>query len=135
MPSLNPNSHSLKDLLAKVPADTPILMLNLLRFNALAQYPSDSGQSPCSGREAYARYSKVAAKKVAEAGGEVRIQARALHAVIAPEGEQWDQMLIVEYPSVQAFLNMLAQDDYKAATLHRTAALMDSRLVCTTEVN
>ncbi|HDZ58269.1 MAG TPA: DUF1330 domain-containing protein [Pseudomonas xinjiangensis] len=134
MPSLNPSGSSLKALLAKVPAETPILMLNLLRFNAQAQYPTGSGHSPCSGREAYGRYSVVAGQKVAEAGGNVRLQARALHALIAPEDEQWDQMLVVAYPSVQAFLNMLAQEDYKAATVHRTAALMDSRLVCTTEV-
>ncbi|PKM29915.1 MAG: DUF1330 domain-containing protein [Gammaproteobacteria bacterium HGW-Gammaproteobacteria-11] len=135
MPSLNPAPGSIEEMLAKVPADTPILMLNLLRFNAQAQYPSESGHAPCSGREAYGRYGQVAGRKVAEAGGRVRLQTRALHALIAPQGENWDQMLVVEYPSIAAFLTMLADQEYSAATVHRTAALMDSRLICTVEPN
>ena len=50
-------------------------------------------------------------------------------ALIAPEGEQWDELLLVRYPSKAAFLGMLADPEYRAATVHRTAALADSRLI------
>ena len=50
-------------------------------------------------------------------------------ALIAPEGEQWDELLLVRYPSKAAFLGMLADTEYRAATVHRTAALADSRLI------
>ena len=51
--------------------------------------------------------------------------------VIAPEGETWDEVLLVQYPFGQAFLNMVQMPDYQAATVHRTAALADSRLIAT----
>ena len=50
-------------------------------------------------------------------------------ALIAPEHEDWDELLLVHYPSPEAFLEMLADPDYQAATIHRTAALADSRLI------
>jgi uncharacterized protein (DUF1330 family) len=129
MPSLNPSPEQLQRFAEQMPAGEPILMLNLLRFNHEAAYPADSGQTACSGKEAYARYSRTALQKVREAGGSVQVAARAQVALIAPEQDHWDEMLLVQYPSPEAFLAMLADDDYRAATVHRTAALADSRLV------
>lgn len=135
MPSLNPTAGNLKTLVEKIPADTPIQMLNLLRFNAHAEYPSGTDVSPCSGREAYSRYLRAVTDKMAEVGATILLQGKALHTLIAPQGEQWDQVLIFEYPSLSAFLSLLDDVDYMAAAVHRTAALMDSRLVCTTAVD
>lgn len=50
-------------------------------------------------------------------------------ALIAPAGEQWDELLLVRYPSKEAFLSMIGDPEYQAATVHRTAALADSRLL------
>ena len=55
--------------------------------------------------------------------------ANARVALIAPEQEHWDEVLLVRYPSPEAFLAMLADPEYRAATIHRTAALADSRLI------
>lgn len=129
MPSLNPSADQLKRFAEQMPAGAPILMLNLLRFNQQAAYPADSEHAPCSGKEAYARYSRTALLKVREAGGDVQVAASAQVALIAPEQEDWDEMLLVRYPSPEAFLAMLADGEYRAATLHRTAALTDSRLI------
>ncbi len=129
MPSLNPNQDQLKRFAEQMPAGEPVLMLNLLRFSDEAAYPPDSGQQPCSGRQAYGRYSRTAIQKVRAAGGEVQIMADARVALIAPEQEHWDQVLLVRYPSPEAFLTMLADPEYRAATIHRTAALADSRLI------
>lgn len=133
MPSLNPSREQLARFAERMPADQPILMLNLLRYRDEAEYPADSGQSPCSGREAYARYSRTALAKVRGVGGSVQLLASAHVALIAPEGEHWDEILLVRYPSKAAFLGMLADPEYGAATVHRTAALADSRLVGSTE--
>jgi uncharacterized protein (DUF1330 family) len=59
---------------------------------------------------------------------------KALVGVIAPADEQWDQVLLVKYPSVDAFLTMIRMPDYLAATVHREAALEDSRLIATIEI-
>ena len=132
MPSINPSPAQLAAFSAAVADDKPLLMLNLLRFQAQASYPSGSSHTPCSGREAYARYSQTALRKVRGVGGEVQVMAAAQAALIAPEGEQWDELLLVRYPSKAAFLSMLADPEYRAATEHRTAALADSRLIATT---
>lgn len=42
--------------------------------------------------------------------------------------ENWDLILLVEYPSKQAFLEMAADPEYRKAAANRTAALTDSRL-------
>lgn len=129
MPSLNPSREQLATFAQNMPADTPILMLNLLRYREAADYSATSGHSPCSGREAYKRYSRVALNKVQGVGGSVELMAQAQMALIAPDDEQWDDLLLVRYPSKAAFLGMLADPDYRAATVHRTAALADSRLI------
>lgn len=134
MPSLNPSREQLAAFAERMPDNTPILMLNLLRFNPQASYPTDSEQSPCSGQQAYARYSQTAIKKVRSVGGSVELLANAHVALIAPSDEHWDQMLLVRYPSKQAFLSMISDPEYQAVTIHRTAALADSRLVGTTPV-
>ncbi len=127
--AINPTREQLAAFAEKLPVDTPILMLNLLRYNPEAQYPADSEHSPCSGREAYARYSRTALTKVRGVGGEVQVLASIEVALIAPAGEQWDELLLVRYPSKDAFLSMIGDPEYKAATVHRTAALADSRLL------
>ena len=49
--------------------------------------------------------------------------------VIGPVEERWDEVLLVEYPSVKAFLEMVNSDAYQSIVYHRTAALKDSRLI------
>ena len=129
MPSINPSREQLAAFAEGMPADTPILMLNLLRYREVAEYPAGSEYAPCSGREAYKRYNRTALAKVQGAGGQVELMAAAQVALIAPQDEQWDELLLVRYPSKEAFLGMLADPEYRAATLHRTAALADSRLI------
>lgn len=129
MPSINPSPEQLAAFTADVADDTPLLMLNLLRFQLQANYASGSSHAPCSGREAYGRYSQTALRKVRGVGGEVQLMAAAQTALIAPATEHWDELLLVRYPSKAAFLSMLADPEYRAATEHRTAALQDSRLI------
>ncbi len=50
-------------------------------------------------------------------------------AVIGPVDEKWDEVLLVEYPSIAAFQEMGFSDEYRSVTYHRTAALEDSRLI------
>ena len=64
MPSLNPSREQLAAFAEQMPDDAPILMLNLLRYREAADYPPASAHSPCSGREAYRRYSRTALAKV-----------------------------------------------------------------------
>ena len=115
--------------LANLSDDQPVVMLNLLRFREQAAYPQGSPHAPCSGREAYARYGERAFAHVQAVGGKPIWMGDAQLTVIGPSDEAWDQVLLVEYPSRKAFLQMAADPDYLDCTVHRTAALADSRLV------
>ena len=85
-PVIDPNPQTLPDILASLPDDTPIVMLNLLRFNETARYKD--GEADYSGREAYQKYSDVAFGKVRGVGGELVWKGKALAGVIAPDAEK-----------------------------------------------
>ena len=132
MGSVEPSAEQLRALAESGDDDSPVVMLNLLRYREKAAYPEGFEAEPCSGREAYQRYAAVALQRVASVGGRILWMGRARTTVIAPEGEAWDDVVLVEYPSRKAFLEMVSQPEYLAAAPHRTAALADSRLVATT---
>ena len=48
--------------------------------------------------------------------------------MIGEDGE-WDSILVVRYPSKEAFLQMLRIPAYQAVTRYRTEALIDARLI------
>lgn len=132
MTYLNPDPALLPALFAGLPDDTPIVMLNLLKFRDVAEYKGQPADY--SGREAYRRYSEVALKKLAEIGAAVIYVGDVQGTLIGPQdSERWDEVLLVRYPSKQAFMGMMMQPDFFEATRHRTAALADSRLVATVE--
>ncbi len=106
-----------------------IVMLNLLRFREQAAYPPALGQPPCSGREAYRRYALGAMPFIQGVGGEVLWAGRGVAPVIAPPDEHWDSVFLVRYPGAAAFREMLGNPGYQQQTVHRRAALADSRLI------
>lgn len=100
-------------------------MLNLLRFKERADGIDDG----VSGLEAYQRYGEAAAPFLARVGGRLLMALEAEGVVIGPEGSEWDMALMVEYPSLQKFMEMASNPDYLAIHEHRAAALADSRLI------
>ncbi|CAN0594050.1 MAG: DUF1330 domain-containing protein [Marinobacter sp.] len=131
METVNPTPEQLQKVLADTPKDHPVVMLNLLRFRERAQYKDETAER--SGREAYSLYMKEAAACVREVGAEVIWSGRSLGSLIAPPDESWDQVLLVRYPSIDAFMAMIESQEYKGVVKHRTAALEDSRLVANLE--
>jgi uncharacterized protein (DUF1330 family) len=49
------------------------------------------------------------------------------------DADDWDTVLLVEYPSRKAFLEMSGSKEYEGVGKHRTSALLDSRLIACTE--
>jgi uncharacterized protein (DUF1330 family) len=121
----------LSDLSAKVPDGQPVVMINLLRYRATADYPAGSGEPSVTGRQAYERYSRLTLPHLLKVGGRLIWQAEARSCLIAPGGEHWDDVLLVQYPSRGAFERMITSPEYQAGVIHRTAALEDSRLIAT----
>jgi uncharacterized protein (DUF1330 family) len=133
MKSVDPDKGRLPEIFAWIPADQPIVMVNLLKYKDIAEYRDAA--SSCSGREAYKTYSVTALKKIKEVGGQPIWMGSVTGCIIAPQGEDWDDVVLVRYPSIAAFQKMLADPEYQKATSHRTAALDDARLVATLETS
>lgn len=147
MAGIHINPSNLESASASIPKDTPILMLNLLRFRATATYPSGSYPDlpPASGKDAYlTRY--VPAFQSIAASVDESIQpfwfgAPVAHLVVASdvtEGaklEEWHVAALVRYPSFAAFREVTESDRYmKEGLPHRLATLEDWRLIATVEI-
>ncbi|MDX1648282.1 MAG: DUF1330 domain-containing protein [Myxococcota bacterium] len=131
MSHVEPDPQRLRQFLEEGDPQAPIVMINLLRYRERAAYPEGSDAAPASGREAYQRYGAEAAKHIAAVGGRMLWMGEAHATVIGPTDERWDDAILVEYPSKKAFVDMVSNADYQACAVHRTAALADSRLICT----
>jgi uncharacterized protein (DUF1330 family) len=131
MKTINPTAEDFSEALEHIPADTPIVMLNLLRYKEWADY--GDGQQTVSGREAYQRYISGATISVAEYGAEIIWSGSAKSCIIAPAQENWDGVLLVRYPSIKAFAEMSQSPGLADFMVHRTAGLDDTRLIATVE--
>ena len=132
MPSIEPTADQLERLIADAEKPGPIVMINLLRFRDAADYPAGFDAEPCSGRDAYMRYGMHVLPMLTAVGGRIHWAGDARMTVIGPDEERWDEAILVEYPSRQAFLMMVSSPEYQQIAIHRTAALADSRLIATT---
>lgn len=105
----------------------PIHMLNLIRLREQAAYADGR---VASGLEAYKAYGRETAPIFRRLGGrQVWIGRPELMLIGPQDGERWDIAFIAEYPSVQAFVDMLRDPVYREAVKHRQAAVADSRLL------
>lgn len=88
--AVNPTGHDLAAFLAGDPDET-VVMLNLLRFAN-------------GGRDSYARYVEAFQETIAPRyGAEVVYAGNGGTPLVAEEGQDWDAVLLVRYPSRRAF--------------------------------
>lgn len=121
------------DLFKSLDRDTPVTMLNLVKFFDQAEYPADhalAGEG-LSGAQAYAQYGKASGPVLARVGGSILWRGGFEVALIGPQDQTWDAMFIAHYPTAGAFLAMVTDPEYKRAVAHRQAAVRDSRLIRT----
>ncbi len=114
------------------PITGPIVMLNLLRFRAIADYsatPDLAPATPISGAEAYEKYMAHTRPFLEEAEGEILFLGRGCHFLIGPPEERWDLVMLVRHQSQARFLAFASNEAYLAGMGHRLAALEDSRLL------
>ena len=107
---------------AELSADAPVVMINLLKFN-------DGG-----GRERYLQYGREVQPHLDRVGASIRYAGSAPVNVIG-DGERpwWDAIVIVEYPTPQAFADMVLDPGYQQVHEHRAAALVQGDLTATSQ--
>ena len=98
-------------------------MLNLLKFKDVA----DTGGR---GVESYNRYGDTVSRMVEERGGKILWSGRVDQVLIGDEAANgWDAIALVQYPSRQAFLDMVSGSSYQGAHEHREGGLADTVLL------
>jgi len=117
--SVEPTPEQIAALMARS-ADEPVVMVNLLQFRANG------------GRESYLRYVQEAAAHLERVGGTVRY-AGTSPAVVIGDGEKpwWDAILVVEYPTPAAFIEMVTHEDFGKVHEYRENALERGDLIAT----
>jgi uncharacterized protein (DUF1330 family) len=124
------DQSALPGILATIPKGTPITMVNLLKYKDQAEYPPGFDAEQCSGRDGYnRRYVPHIKDSIKDVGGTVVFDGPVCAKLIAPEEENWDSVLIVTYPSIESFMEMLSAPEHRLLRVHRKASLSDSRLI------
>jgi uncharacterized protein (DUF1330 family) len=110
------DERALDALLAEDPGG-PVVMLNLLRFR------------PNGGRESYQRYAEALGPAINPRYGlQVEYLGDGERALVAEDGQAWDMVVLVRYPSRQAFTDMIRDPEYRAVSHLRSEALVESVL-------
>jgi uncharacterized protein (DUF1330 family) len=109
-----------------------VVMLNLLRYRAVADYsatPHLAPATPISGEEAYRLYMEHTMPHLEKSGGKLLFFGRGGRFLIGPDSERWDAAMLVQQSSPAAFMEFASNTAYLGGMGHRTAALEDSRLL------
>lgn len=92
----------------------PVVMLNLLAFK------------PDGGKERYMEYGTAVAPLLEKVGGRIIFAGAPATALLGDDS--WDLVAVVEYPTRQAFLDMVGSSEYEAIGHLRAEALERSEL-------
>ena len=107
------------ELIAALPDTGPVVMVNMLRLRD---------------RAAYTRYSRATMPLIKARGGTV-LWAGDGEAVAFGDAaaDRWDYVVLVQYPSRAAFLDMMNSPEYAAANVHREQAVETHAILATTQ--
>ena len=109
-----------------------VLMLNMLRLRETADYsdnPELAPETQISGRDAFQKYIDHTMPFLKESGGELLLLGEGGKFFIGPDDEQWDVVMLVKQSTVESFFAFASNTEYLAGIGHRTAAVIDSRLL------
>ena len=119
--ALIPNDKQMKEF-TEGDIDTPIYMVNLLKFKEKAVY-EDGRKTNLSGEEAYAIYGMEVMEHLKKVGGEPIFSGMVSRIMLGEVEELWDCIAIVKYPSRKAMLKMISDPEYLKSEKHRSAGL------------
>ena len=115
--------------LAALDRSTPVVMLNLMRFR------ERSLDGDGSGWDAYLRYSALTVPMIKARGGTLLWTGDAKAVALgAQQGNAWDYVALVYYPSVDAFTDMMTSADYETrCDPHRRNGCAQHVIIATSE--
>ena len=107
----------------------PVVMVNLMRFR------ERSLDGDGSGWDAYLRYSALTVPMIKARGGTLLWTGEAKAIALGPhDGNEWDFVALVFYPSVAAFRDMMTSEPYERdADPHRVNGCAEHVIIATSE--
>jgi len=113
---IKPSDQQMAAIMA-YPKNTPVTMVNIIKFREKIENGKDTG------KEAYARYYKNAQEFVMRSQAKLIWKGAVATTVIGDSAGQPDMIFLVEYPSVDHFLQMVADPEYQKIANDRSIAL------------
>jgi len=113
------------------PADTPVVMVNLLSFKDKA----DGGNEGMKGVDSYRLYGEKMKKFVESKGGRFIWSGRVDSMVIGESDEKFDVIALVEYPNRKAFVEIATSAHVKKIGQDRAKGLTGQWLIATTSTD
>ena len=114
--------------------DTPIAMVNLLKFKKKAEY-EDGRDTQMSGKEAYQIYAIEVQEHLKKVGAEMVFGGAVSRLMLGEVEDLWDSIAIARYPSRKAMLEMMMSSEYQESEKHRSAGLEGQLNIETKEGN
>ncbi len=105
------------------PDEAPLVMINLLKFRRNEKNGLEQGLA------AYDRYGKKVFPLLEKVGAKILWLGSVDQVFIGGPADEWDQVLLVEYPSRKAFSDMISMPEYDKAHNDRETALENSALL------
>jgi uncharacterized protein (DUF1330 family) len=107
------------------PGQGPVLMLNMIRFRDKKIY-----------LEQYIPAFNRVVQQLGIEGVTVKLVSEIMANIVADEGEQWDEIVLVEYPSAEAFITIAQSDVYRQiANPLREAGTAELKLFMTRKID
>lgn len=108
--------------------DGPFWMVNLIKYRELAVYP-DGRETDLTGREADDLYAPL--EFLEAIGAEVAFVGEVENNLISLDGEEWEQIAIVRYPSRALFFQMILDEEFQARSINKDAGVERSQVIVT----
>lgn len=108
--------------------DLPLLVYNLNKNKEVAQYHDTlEAEKPCSGEEAYERYSRIAGAQLLRRGAYPVYGGKPLGILAGKSSnmlyDTWSKFILVYYPQRRNLLAMIEGEEFKSSQYHRDAGL------------
>ncbi len=116
MKTNNPTGDQFRELKRSEKQGT-FVMVNLLKFNPKGKEEGETG------KQSYERYANALGTLLKKAGGRLIWLGSVDQVFIGYEDDAFDHVMLVEYPSRKAFLDMVASPEYMEANQDREAGL------------
>ena len=105
------------------PKDTPLTMINILKFKKNTEKGDETGKA------AYTRYFKNVQALVAQSKAKLIWKGAVASTVVGDSTSQPDLIYLVEYPSVDHFIKLVSNPEYQKIAKDRTIALVYGGLI------